>query len=125
MNKSIFTYLFLLFSSSLLAQTVDSTSNFNKNYQVQAGINVIGFVRQFVNFSGNNNNITTNPYSINMKVFKKLAKQYALIGIRIGSGYVNITSSTEEATSSISNFIETLDYRVGVELQKKITRKWI
>jgi hypothetical protein len=125
MNKSIFTYLFILFSSSLFAQTVEPTSNFNKNYQVQAGINVIGFVRQFVNFSGNNNNISTSPYSINLKVFKKLAKQDALIGIRLGSGYVNINSSAEEATSSNSNFIETLDFRVGMEFQKSITKKWI
>lgn len=125
MNKSIFTYLFLLFSSSVLAQTADPISNFNKNYQIQAGINVVGFVRQFVNFSGNNNSNTSSPYSINLKAFKKLTKQDALIGIRLGSGYVNITSSTEEATTSNSNFIETLDYRVGVEFQKTITQKWI
>jgi len=124
MNKPIFTYLFLLFSSSVLAQEVDPISNFNKNYQIQAGINVIGFVRQFVNFSGSNNNISTSPYSINLKAFKKLAQKDALIGIRLGSGYVNITSSTEEATSSISNVIETLDLRVGIEYQKMITKKW-
>lgn len=125
MNKSFFTSIILLFSSPLLAQSGDSIDNFNKNYQIQAGINVVGFVRQFVNFSGNNNNITSSPYSINLKAFKKLTKQDALIGIRLGSGYVNITSSNEEATSSNSNFIETLDFRVGMEFQKSITKKWI
>lgn len=125
MNRSVFTYIFLLFSSSLLAQTVDPVNNFNKNYQIQAGINVVGFVRQFVNFSGNNNNITTSPYSLNLKAFKKLTDHEALIGVRLGSGYVNITSSNVEATSSNSNFIETLDFRVGVEFQKTITKKWI
>jgi hypothetical protein len=125
MNKSIFISIFILFSSSLLAQNIEPLSIPKKPFQIQAGINVISFVRQFVNFSGNNNNITTNPYSINLKVFKKLAKQDALIGIRLGSGYVNTTSSTEEATSSNSNFIETLDFRVGMEFQKTITKKWI
>ena len=124
MNRSVFTYIFLLFSSSLLAQTVDPVNNFNKNYQIQAGINVIGFVRQFVNFSGSNNNISTSPYSINLKAFKKLTDHEALIGVRIGSGYVNTTSSNEDATNSNSNFIETLDLRVGIEYQKMITQKW-
>jgi hypothetical protein len=125
MNKPIFTYLFLLFSSSLLAQTVDPISNFNKNYQVQAGINVIGFVRQFVNFSGSNNNISTSPYSINLKAFKKLAKQDAFIGIRLGSGYVSSFSTYENQTTTGSTLIETLDFRAGLEYQKTITKRWV
>ena len=125
MNKSIFTYLFILFSSSVLAQTVEPISISNKTFQIQAGINVIGFVRQFVNFSGNNSNGTTSPYSVNVKAFKQIANQDALIGIRLGTGYVN-NNSVKESSISITNILnETFDFRVGIEYQKTITKKWI
>ena len=125
MNKSIFTYLFILFSSSVLAQTVEPISISNKTFQIQAGINVIGFVRQFVNFSGNNSNGTTSPYSVNVKAFKQIANQDALIGIRLGTGYVNNNSVTESSISVTNILNETFDFRVGIEYQKTITKKWI
>jgi hypothetical protein len=127
MNKPIFTYLFLLFSSSLLAQTIDPISISNKPFQIHAGINVIGFVRQFVNFAGNNtiNNIPTTPYSMNVKAFKQIAKQDALIGIRLGSGYVSSFSTYENQTTTGSTLIETLDFRAGLEYQKTITKRWV
>ena len=125
MNRSIFIAIILLFSSSVFAQSNEPLTISKKPYQIQAGINVIAFVRQFVNFSGANNNLATSPYSINVKAFKQLAQKDALIGIRLGSGYVNTNSSTENPTNSNSNFIETLDLRVGIEYQKMITKKWI
>ncbi len=125
MNKSIFTYLFILFSSSVLAQTVEPISISNKPFQIQAGINVIGFVRQFVNFSGNNSNGTTSPYSVNVKAFKQIANQDALIGIRLGTGYVNNNSVTESSISITNILNETFDFRVGIEYQKAINKKWI
>lgn len=125
MNKSILINIFLLFSSSLFAQNIEPLVTTKKPFQIQAGINVISFVRQFVNFSGNNNNITTSPYSINVKVFKQIAKQDALIGIRLGSGYVNNNSVTESSISVTNILNETFDFRVGIEFQKAINKKWI
>jgi hypothetical protein len=86
---------------------------------------VISFVRQFVNFSGNNSNGSTSPYSINVKAFKKLAKQVALVGIRLGSGYVNSNNVSESTITTTSTLNETLDFRVGIEYQKTISKKWI
>jgi len=125
MNKSIFTFIITLFSSSLFAQNIETLATPKNTFQIQAGVNVIGFVRQFINFSGNNNNIITSPYSLNFKALKKLEDYGSLIGFRLGTGYINNSTSDESATSSNSNFIETFDIRFGIEYQKIITRKWI
>ena len=72
MNRSIFIAIILLFSSSVFAQSIEPIPISNKPFQIQAGINVIGFVRQFLNFSGNNFNTATSPYTLNLKVFKQI-----------------------------------------------------
>ncbi len=125
MNKSILINIFLLFSSSLFAQNIEPLVTTKKPFQIQAGVNVISFVRQFLNFSGNNSNGTTSPYSINVKVFKQIANQDALIGIRLGSGYVSTFSTYENQTTTGSTLIETLDFRAGLEYQKTITKRWV
>ncbi|MFZ4798362.1 MAG: hypothetical protein ACOYMA_12770 [Bacteroidia bacterium] len=125
MNKSIFITIILLYSSSLFAQTIEPSTKPQKPFQIQAGINVISFVRQFVNFSGNNSNGITSPYSINLKAFKQLAKQDALIGIRLGSGYVSTYTTYENQTTTGSTLIETLDFRAGLEYQKTISKRWV
>jgi hypothetical protein len=125
MKKYIFTALAIIFTNIITAQTTDNIEISNKPYQFQAGINVISFVRQFVNFSGSNNNITTSPYSLNFKAFKMLRKKNSMIGLRLGTGYVNNDISDESATNKNYTFIETLDIRIGVEYQKMITKRWI
>ncbi len=125
MNKSILINIFLLFSSSLFAQNIEPLVTTKKPFQIQAGVNVISFVRQFMNFSGNNSNGTTSPYSVNVKAFKQIANQDALIGIRLGTGYVNNNSVTESSISVTNILNETFDFRVGIEYQKAINKKWI
>ncbi|MEI7979006.1 MAG: hypothetical protein WCI53_09200 [Bacteroidota bacterium] len=124
MKKYIFTALAIIFTNIITAQTTDNIEISNKPYQFQAGINVISFVRQFVNFSGSNNNIATSPYSINFKALKKLDNKNSLIGLRLGSGYSNTNFSDANATNSNSTFIESLDIRIGIEYQKMITKRW-
>ncbi len=125
MHKLIFSSFTLLSSCLLFAQTAEPLEISDKPYQIQAGINVVTFVRQFVNFSGNTNNLPPNPYALNIKVFKQLANKSSLIGLRFGSGYVNANSESATVSNSSSNIIETLDLRVGIEYQSMITKKWV
>jgi len=51
MKKYIFTAIAIIFTNIITAQSTENIEIPNKPYQFQAGINVISFVRQFVNFS--------------------------------------------------------------------------
>lgn len=126
MRKYIFTTLIALLANKFIfSQTIATTDISNKPYQFQAGINVTSFVRQFVNFSGSNNNIATSPYTLSFKAFKMLRNKNSQIGLRLGSGYTNENFSNVNATNSNSTFDESLDLRIGIEYQKMITKKWI
>lgn len=119
------TLILLLFTGTVCAQTNDTIITSNKPYQFQVGLNVVSFVRQFVNFSGTPNNTVTSPYAISLKAFKHLPSQNGLIGIRIGTGYVNNNNTDESSTNQNSTFSETLDLRLGIEYQTLITKRWI
>ncbi len=118
------TLILLLLTGTVCAQTNDSIKISNKPYQFQVGLNVVSFVRQFVNFSGTPNNTVTSPYTVSLKAFRYLPGPNALIGIRIGTGYVNNNNSDETSTNQNSTFTETLDLRLGIEYQTLITKRW-
>lgn len=121
--KKITTFICLIIASNfLLAQ---NNSDSPKPIQFQAGINVASFVKQFINFSGTNNNLVTTPYACNGKVLYRLGATDALIGLRLGMGYTS--TETENNTSSFENATtnETFDGRVGIEYQKQLNKRWV
>jgi hypothetical protein len=129
MNKISIIFFSLLLAKVSFSQSTEiipiNAPISNKSYQIQGGLNVIGFVRQFVNFSGNNNNITTSPYSLNAKGFYFLKKSNSLIGLRLGAGFVSNNSSNETSTNKNESLTEESNFRIGFEYQKLITKRWI
>ncbi|MBJ7428726.1 MAG: hypothetical protein JHD28_07210 [Bacteroidia bacterium] len=122
MKKTILFFYSIIASNILLAQYNDGNP---KPVQFQAGINVASFVKQFINFSGTNNNLITTPYACNGKVLYRLRKNDALIGLRLGMGYTN--TETESITPSFesSSVNETFDGRIGLEYQKELNKRWV
>ncbi len=127
--KSLFTNLslLLLLAGNAAAQEADNAGSEEKRklFEHQIGLDATLFIQ---NFTFNGGSFLGSPYTLNYKFlynFKKGFIQNA--GLRAGFGYNRTEASTENIIqgNSSQNRQISWDYRLGLETQKAIGKRWV
>lgn len=112
--------LFSIFSFSAFAYKGDSTEVVQKTKH-ELSLNATFFVKQFFNFS-NNNNIAVSPYAVS---YKLITPNNNAFRTSIGLFYSGTKDPIEDSNDKIVSSALTLDYRLGYEHRFKLGKKWI
>ncbi|MES2560893.1 MAG: hypothetical protein V4590_14200 [Bacteroidota bacterium] len=119
--------LLLCISLFVSAQTDTLFKDKTFRFQGQLGFNATSFLKQFIVL--NNQNLTqVSPYDVNGKFL--VGVKYVpslLIGPRVGLGYSNTHtySNNDQQTNERSTDISSRAFRVGLELQHILSKRWI
>lgn len=117
--KKLLPILFCIICLSSYAGKNDSTK-VKKDFTHELSLNATFFVKQFINFSGNN--IAISPYALSYKLINE--KNNALrfsIGVDFRDDKDPIEGTPDKITSTQVN----LDYRIGFEHRFDLGKKWM
>lgn len=118
--KQILSILFCLIFVCSYAGKKDSTT-VKQDFTHELSLNATFFIKQFINFSGNNN-IAISPYALSYKLIN--AKNNAM-RFSIGMDYRSTVDPIEDTPDKVSSTSVNLDYRIGFEHRFDLGKKWM
>lgn len=117
MKKSI---LILLLSSGVIITRAQESSTNEKNYKNEFGIDVTGFVKQFINYNSNSTYYSPTYYLSYRRYFKSGNIRFA-----IGGNYLKGDNNTGiNDQNQYKNISYSFNARIGWEFVNEISKRW-